>query len=325
MYLKKKNKMKLIKPIKERQEYINKITHVLDEFFYYTLFEPIKKIVSPVGELHNAVENALIVALRKGEIQYINGKFYGKFNAEISRILIKMGARFNKVTKTYDIVRTMLPMDVISAIAVGSLVAETVRKQLLEFLATFNVDTYMPELKKVLDVPLDEIIEDLDDKQEQAIKEAITIVPDFSEENREFLKSSYIENVEYSVTNFTNKEVQKLREMVEYNTYYGYSKNNTLINRIQKEFDIAHNKAKFIATQETRLLKAHLNEMRLREVGITHYKWVTSHDERVRDTHKDLNGKIFAFDTPPIVNKFGDRKNPSEDFGCRCQAIGVLL
>lgn len=317
--------MKFLKPIKDKTEYSRIITRKLDGFFFYTLFEPIIKIVKSIGEIHNAKEDALIKALRNGEIQYINGKFYGKFNAEISRILIKMGAKFNKVTKTYDIARSMLSMEVLSAIATGAVLAETVRKQLLDFLDSFNIEMYMPDLKKILDVPLDEIVEDLDEQQEHSIKEAMKIVPEFNEANREFLKQNYIENVEYSVKNFTEKQVDKLREMVEYNAYYGYSKNNNLIDRIQREFDITRNRAKFIANQETSLLTAKLNEMRLKEVGITHYKWSSSHDERVRDTHKDLDGKIFSFDDPPIVNKKGDRKNPGEDFGCRCRAIGVVL
>ena len=317
--------MKFLKPIKDKTEYSRIITRKLDGFLFYTLFEPIIKIVKPIGEIHNAKEDALIKALRNGEIQYINGKFYGKFNAEISRILIKMGAKFNKVTKTYDIARSMLSMEVLSAIATGAVLAEMVRKQLLDFLDSFNIETYMPDLKKILDVPLDEIVEDLDEQQEQSIKEAIKIVPEFSEANREFLKQNYIENVEYSVKNFTEKQVDKLREMVEYNAYYGYSKNNNLIDRIQREFDITRNRAKFIANQETSLLTAKLNEMRLREVGITHYKWSTSHDERVRDTHKDLDGKIFSFDDPPIVDKKGTRQNAGEPYGCRCRAIGVVL
>lgn len=317
--------MKFLKPIKDKTEYSRIITRKLDGFFFYTLFEPIIKIVKPIGEIHNAKEDALIKALRNGEIQYINGKFYGKFNAEISRILIKMGAKFNKVTKTYDIARSMLSMEVLSAIATGAVLAEMVRKQLLDFLDSFNIETYMPDLKKILDVPLDEIVEDLDEQQEQSIKEAIKIVPEFSEANREFLKQNYIENVEYSVKNFTEKQVDKLREMVEYNAYYGYSKNNNLIDRIQREFDITRNRAKFIANQETSLLTAKLNEMRLREVGITHYKWSTSHDERVRDTHKDLDGRIFSFDDPPIVDKKGTRQNAGEPYGCRCRAIGVVL
>lgn len=317
--------MKFLKPIKDKTEYSRIITRKLDGFLFYTLFEPIIKIVKPIGEIHNAKENALIKALRNGEIQYINGKFYGKFNAEISRILIKMGAKFNKVTKTYDIARSMLSMEVLSAIATGAVLAEMVRKQLLDFLDSFNIETYMPDLKKILDVPLDEIVEDLDEQQEQSIKEAIKIVPEFSEANREFLKQNYIENVEYSVKNFTEKQVDKLREMVEYNAYYGYSKNNNLIDRIQREFDITRNRAKFIANQENSLLTAKLNEMRLREVGITHYKWSTSHDERVRDTHKDLDGRIFSFDDPPIVDKKGTRQNAGEPYGCRCRAIGVVL
>ena len=316
--------MQELKPIINKPKYERMILKALQQFFISVLFRPIIKIVKPIGELHNAKETPLIKALREGKIQYIDGKFYGKFNAAISRELISMGAKFNKITKTYNLTRDKLPMEVIGAMAQGAILAQTIRQELLNFLKSFSIEKFMPEMKALLDVPLDEIVEDIDEQAETAIKEVLKIVPDFKQEERETLKREYIENVEYSVKNFTSKEVNKLREMVEYNLYYGYNKNSSLIDRIQKEFNITYNRAKFIARQETNLLTSHLAEMRLKSAGINHYKWQTSHDERVRDSHKDLDGKIFSWDNPPIVNKKGDRKNPGEDFNCYAKDTEVL-
>ena len=66
-------------------------------------------------------------------------------------------------------------------------------------------------------------------------------------------------------------------------------------------------------------------QIRYEDVGIRRYMWSTSGDVRVRHDHKELNGKIFYFDNPPITDKAtGARNNPGEDFGCRCVAIPVM-
>ncbi|GAG93926.1 unnamed protein product, partial [marine sediment metagenome] len=66
-------------------------------------------------------------------------------------------------------------------------------------------------------------------------------------------------------------------------------------------------------------------QQRYLDIGITKYEWSTSNDERVRDDHKQLDGKIFSFKTPPVVDRrTGRRANPAEDFGCRCVAIPIL-
>lgn len=48
--------------------------------------------------------------------------------------------------------------------------------------------------------------------------------------------------------------------------------------------------------------------------GVTKVKWVTTHDVRVRETHKKLDGKVFDIrDLPPEV----------DDYNCRCGLVPV--
>jgi len=48
--------------------------------------------------------------------------------------------------------------------------------------------------------------------------------------------------------------------------------------------------------------------------GVTRVKWVTSHDGRVRATHKALDSKIFPVgELPPEV----------DDYNCRCGLVPV--
>lgn len=54
------------------------------------------------------------------------------------------------------------------------------------------------------------------------------------------------------------------------------------------------------------------------------YKWTSQRDNRVRETHKKLNGKLFSYKSPPTtIDKYGNEHtgNPGTDWGCRCYEI----
>ena len=106
-----------------------------------------------------------------------------------------------------------------------------------------------------------------------------------------------------------------------------------LTSEIRDRFDVSQSRANLIARDQVLKANADLTVARCSEVGITRYRWSTSHDERVRGTpggkwprglHYALDGRIFAFDDPPIVNAEGDRANPGTDYQCRCVAIPIL-
>ncbi|MEG6507839.1 phage minor head protein [Methyloligella sp. 2.7D] len=46
----------------------------------------------------------------------------------------------------------------------------------------------------------------------------------------------------------------------------------------------------------------------------THYIWRTRRDDRVRPSHRENEGKVFAWDDPPPTG------HPGEAYGCRCWA-----
>lgn len=92
--------------------------------------------------------------------------------------------------------------------------------------------------------------------------------------------------------------------------------------RIQHVGDVTETRARTIARDQVSKMNASFNEARQVSVGITHYTWSTSHDERVRPSHAELNGKDFAWKDPPEVE--GERVHPGEAILCRCVAIPVL-
>ena len=318
-----------LKPILDKHEYSQMIEVVIMDFLTTNFYAPIYTVIEPIEEYYNAStytsEQIVSAALRSGQIQYINGKFTGQFSAKISKALESLGAKFNKVTKTYNLQSSALSITVKEAAAYASMIAMMRQKLLLEALAYINIESAMPELARLLDMPLDTILEDLDEQAYLSLKDAITIVPTITEEQRAALKAQYVDDVSISVKNFTKVQTDKLRAMVEENLFTGLADNKSLVQAIIDEFGVTENKARFLSKQESSLFTAKYREITYKEAGITKYRWSSSHDSRTRPIHEALSGQIFEWDNPPITNEKGDRNNPGEDFGpCRCIAIGII-
>lgn len=87
---------------------------------------------------------------------------------------------------------------------------------------------------------------------------------------------------------------------------------------IQERYGVAKSRATLIARDQIGKLNGKIVKVRHAEAGITEYIWSTSSDERVRPSHKALNGTRQRWDVPPAVG------HPGEDIQCRCSAIPVI-
>lgn len=97
---------------------------------------------------------------------------------------------------------------------------------------------------------------------------------------------------------------------------------------MQARFDVSESRANLIARDQVSKLNGQLTEARQTAIGVKGYTWRTSNDERVRETHQELEGTAQSWDDPPEINDEGDVGHPGEDFQCRCRAepdLGPLL
>ncbi len=83
---------------------------------------------------------------------------------------------------------------------------------------------------------------------------------------------------------------------------------------LQAKFGFADARAELIARDQIGKLYGQSNAARQRELGVTHFFWRTSNDDRVRDEHDALNGERFSYDDPPSEGL------PGEAVQCRCSA-----
>ena len=118
--------------------------------------------------------------------------------------------------------------------------------------------------------------------------------------------------------------LEEMREIV-YNGYRTGQTTTSIVKEIQHTYSVNKSHARLIARDQMAKLNAELTKRQQTDAGVESYKWSTSRDSRVREGHRRLNGKIFRWDDPPVVDaKTGRRCHPGEDYQCRCVAIPVF-
>lgn len=79
--------------------------------------------------------------------------------------------------------------------------------------------------------------------------------------------------------------------------------------------EISKRRARLIARNAPLQYSGAITKHHQLNAGIKQYRWQTSHDERVRESHRKLDGKIFDWD------QLGPY--PRSEVNCRCDAIPV--
>ena len=135
--------------------------------------------------------------------------------------------------------------------------------------------------------------------------------------NEEFAKN-YTNNLDFWIKNWTEEEIIKMRNTVGQMAVKGKSVKD-IANYITKEFGTSQKHAKFLARNESAIATSSYLSAKYRAEGFTHFKWHTILDGRERPLHKELDGKIFRFDNPPIIDeRTGQKGLPSQTYNCRC-------
>lgn len=99
-----------------------------------------------------------------------------------------------------------------------------------------------------------------------------------------------------------------------------------LVPYLQKQGNLTRARAKMIALNETRRAYSSLNKARLTKLNVTSFEWLhTAGSNEPRKLHKELSGKIFRWDDPPVIDeKTGVRGGPGDLINCRCRAVPVI-
>lgn len=92
---------------------------------------------------------------------------------------------------------------------------------------------------------------------------------------------------------------------------------------IARSGEVTASRATLIARTECARTGSLLTETRALAIGATHYQWQTSQDSHVRQSHKEMQGKVCEISNPPLLSD-GTRTAPGGTFNCRCTAKIIL-
>lgn len=309
----------VLSPIKESTEDYDEIEKRIALAWKKYFYEPLLLVIGePDSILKNSLD-PLITAIESGRITFYRGQFKGRFNSTVSRELKKIGAKWDRTHGLWKVPFSKLPTSIKRAVEVSEIrytkMVERFDRALQQMLPEHIADQV-----KIEDL-FDSTLYKTENKIKQTIK-GISVEPSFSDNARKKIAREYQDNTRLYIKDWTQKEIVKLRKGMQKHVFEG-NRYEEMIQTIKKSYGVSHSKAKFLARQETSILMAKFKETRYQEAGVNEYIWgcvAGSANHPVRPMHKKLEGKRFSFDNPPIVDEKGSRKNPGEDYNCRCFA-----
>lgn len=131
------------------------------------------------------------------------------------------------------------------------------------------------------------------------------------------------------VDSIVNTYIEKLQIIVSNAVQRG-----TAMSEVKEEIKVLLNttdkRVKFIARNEVGNLNGIITMRRQVDCGIGVYQWSSSHDERVRPSHAEMDGKYFYWNSDKVGEINGikvypaPKYHPCMDYNCRCVALPVI-
>lgn len=309
---------KEIAPIPETPEDYEELEKLIMRVFREEIYIPLLAEINQKGSILQNSINDLLEAISSGQIWFYRGEFKGRFDSRVSRELKRLGATRDRQHGSFKIPLSSIPVEIKNVILASE-------KNFNQTLSRINkkIDAFVPKdiaAKFKMEKIFEKTIFKVDKRVSQSLKN-ITVAPQLTEAGKEKLASDYTNNMQLYIQKFTEDEIIKLRENVQRRVFSGVRYEN-LVKSIKHSYGVSQRKAKFLARQETSILMAKFKQTRYQDAGVDRYKWRCV--PNARPLHKVHNNKIYSFSSPPVVDSKGNRKNPGEDYGCRCTAIPIV-
>jgi SPP1 gp7 family putative phage head morphogenesis protein len=309
--------MKELKPVLLNEKLIEELALQILCYFKDELYQPLADILKlKIIVRQNSLESELLRALKNDEIAIKGNYIIGKLNAKLSKAIEEAKGQYNKIYKAYYL--QTIPTDVKAWISENNDKVNKNIKKILSKIETVdykNLDNY--------NISFNNTIGNINSQLQHNIGLNLT----FTEQEKQHLGEQYTNNPKLDIKNWAEENIIKMREELNKMILTEGKSQKELKDFLIKEYEVTAKKAVFLARQESSILLSEYSKNKYRQAGVKKFKWSTSNDGRVRDTHEELNGKIFYFDDPPKVkNSKGELKPvlPGMDYNCRCVAIPIL-
>ncbi len=313
-----------IKDFKVKKAYAELIRKKLQSYLWEGIYKPLFDIANFKPKKAKNSDDPLLNALEKGNIYYENGGFKAKnkFTNAQSLALEKIGAKWESWHKMYKLAKDLIPTKYLVAIATAQLAAQAQLQDMDKFLQeVLNNFQYVVETMAFHDEVVT-ILDDAGNEIKKNVKHLNVIVPELTREQKREIARSYTNNVTgYVIADFKEERIPFMRKQIQKMALEG-ARYEDVQKFLQREYNFEANKAKFLAFNETNIMLAEYKKVEYKEMGFTKFIWQTRADSKVRSWHQHLNGTVWDFDNPPIIDPRTQQKGlPGETYNCRCEMI----
>jgi SPP1 gp7 family putative phage head morphogenesis protein len=125
---------------------------------------------------------------------------------------------------------------------------------------------------------------------------------------RDQLKSFASENTRL-IAKMTDEAIGEIDGIVQ-RGIAGGRRVEAIAKEIRTRFDVTRRKAKLIARDQVAKLNSQLTQLRQTELGVSKYIWRTSRDERVRESHRVMEGRTAVWNDPGVYLDDKGKRHP---------------
>lgn len=195
-----------------------------------------------------------------------------------------------------------------------------------------NEATYIyPSLKGIA-----EQLKDFEDKEfakqfEKSINVSIKEQAEWWDDMVDYWSNNNYQLIRSNASNFINK----INVIVEQAITSGTTVRD-LQEQIQKATEgLSDSKCRLLARDQIGKLQGQISQAQMTEIGLEMYIWSTSGDERVRDSHQEMEGLLCRWDDATVYSEDGGKTwidrpsgaiemHPGQDIQCRCVALAFF-
>lgn len=148
-----------------------------------------------------------------------------------------------------------------------------------------------------------------------------------SQQARDYLEAATFQNA-MLITSIPAQYLEQVQNIVMTNMRAGMRPSYIEAQLVQ-QFGVTARRAKMIARDQTAKVQGELNKRKQTASGFEYFRWVDSHDQRVRHRHREIADKVtdygkgvYRWDDLPLSDK-GEPIQPGSDYQCRCVAVAV--
>ncbi|MFG0827891.1 phage minor head protein [Pseudomonas sp. CJQ_7] len=244
-----------------------------------------------------------------------------QYNAKLQRLVKQVKADISK--EIMPLVRQLVPEYTQDAVATTDAWSDLITNAMSFLFAKWSSERVSAGAQRIAS----EFVQASVKKSERDMKKSVGIdVFSGSKTMQDYLHASAQQNAQL-IKSIPAKYLEEVQTLVMANMRSGM-RPSFIEKALQEQFGVTQRRAKMIARDQTSKIQGELNRKQQQGAGFTHFRWLTSHDSRVRHDHDVFEHRVtkygkgvYLWSDLPLEK--GVPVSPGSPINCRCTAIPV--